>query len=34
VAEHCPVHETVEYRLKAIDFEVRDRTKLAERGSG
>jgi putative redox protein len=34
VAEHCPVHETVEYRLKAIDFEVRDRTKLDERGSG
>ena len=29
VAEHCPVHETVEYRMKSIDFEVRDRTKLA-----
>lgn len=29
VAEHCPVHETVEYRLKSIDFEVRDRTRLA-----
>ncbi|HET7235116.1 MAG TPA: OsmC family protein [Actinomycetota bacterium] len=29
VAEHCPVHETVEYRLKAIAFEVRDRTKVA-----
>ena len=29
VAEHCPVHETVEYRLKAIDFEIRDRARLA-----
>jgi uncharacterized OsmC-like protein len=29
VAEHCPVHETVEYTLEAIDLEVRDRSKLA-----
>jgi putative redox protein len=30
VAEHCPVHETVEFTLKAIDFEIRDRAKLAK----
>src|SRR5581483_1901371 len=29
VAEHCPVHETVEFSLKEIDFQIRDRTKLA-----
>jgi len=29
VAEHCPVHETVEYNLGIIDFEIRDRAKLA-----
>jgi uncharacterized OsmC-like protein len=28
VAEHCPVHETVEYTLEAIDLEVRDATTL------
>jgi len=28
VAEHCPVHETVEYSLKAVAFDVRDRKKL------
>jgi len=28
VAEHCPVHETVEYTLEAIGLEVRDRTVL------
>jgi uncharacterized OsmC-like protein len=28
VAEHCPVHETVEYTLEAIGLEVRDRRKL------
>lgn len=28
VADHCPVHETVEYSLKAIDFEIRDRSGL------
>ncbi len=33
VAEHCPVHETVEYNLKAIDFEIYDRTKLAANAS-
>jgi uncharacterized OsmC-like protein len=31
VAEHCPVHETVEFNMKAIDFEIRDRAKLAVR---
>ncbi|HZD18116.1 MAG TPA: OsmC family protein [Actinomycetota bacterium] len=29
VAEHCPVHETVEYTLEDIDLEIRDRSKLA-----
>lgn len=29
VAEHCPVHETVEFSLNEIAFEVRDKTKLA-----
>jgi uncharacterized OsmC-like protein len=29
VAEHCPVHETVEYSLKTIGFEIRDRATLA-----
>lgn len=29
VAEHCPVHETVEYNLGVIDFEIRDRAELA-----
>jgi uncharacterized OsmC-like protein len=29
VAEHCPVHETVEFTLKEIDFQIRDRAKLA-----
>ncbi|HSJ52071.1 MAG TPA: OsmC family protein [Actinomycetota bacterium] len=28
VAEHCPVHETVEYNLETIAFEVRDRSTL------
>lgn len=28
VAEHCPVHETVEYTLEAIGLEVRDATRL------
>jgi len=28
VAEHCPVHETVEYTLEAIGLEVRDKGKL------
>lgn len=30
VAEHCPVHETVEYSLNAVAFDVMDRTRLAE----
>jgi uncharacterized OsmC-like protein len=29
VAEHCPVHETVEYSLDVVHFEVRDRSQLA-----
>ncbi|HEX9121894.1 MAG TPA: OsmC family protein [Actinomycetota bacterium] len=29
VAEHCPVHETVEFTMKPIDFQIRDRTRLA-----
>jgi uncharacterized OsmC-like protein len=34
VAEHCPVHETVEYSLKSIGFEVLDRTALAAPAAG
>jgi uncharacterized OsmC-like protein len=33
VAEHCPVHETVEYSLKAIDFEIHDRTAHAAKSA-
>jgi uncharacterized OsmC-like protein len=29
VAEHCPVHETVEYSLKAVVFDVLDKAKIA-----
>ncbi len=29
IAEHCPVHETMEYTLTPIDFEIRDRSRLA-----
>jgi uncharacterized OsmC-like protein len=29
VAEHCPVHETVEYALEAISFEIRDHDALS-----
>ena len=34
VAEHCPVHETVEYSLKEIAFDVRDRVQLAKPAGG
>ena len=33
VAEHCPVHETVEYSMKSIGFEVRDRATSATQAS-
>jgi uncharacterized OsmC-like protein len=29
VAEHCPVHETVEYSLKSVVFDVVDKVKMA-----
>ena len=34
VAEHCPVHETVEYSLKEIVFDVRDQVRLAKPARG
>lgn len=32
VAEHCPVHETVEYTLEAIGLAIRDRGQLTAAG--
>jgi uncharacterized OsmC-like protein len=34
VAEHCPVHETVEYSLESIGFEVLDRAALTAPAAG